>query len=176
MALKKQLLGFTLIELMVVVSLIGILSAIAVPNYKKYSAKSRTAEAKLILSSVYTAETGAFNNYAAYVTCLTSIGFAVGDSSSLYYAVGFTGNGAANSTVSNDYGIPCAAGASSGTHYFSAGKSVPGGSACGSACIPASSADTATFVAGAGGMIYKGKTDKWTIDQTKKLNQTSVGY
>jgi len=176
MAWKKKQLGFTLIELMVVVALIGILASVAVPNYKKYSAKSRTAEAKLILSSAYTAETGAFNNYASYVTCLSSIGFDVGDASSLYYAVGFSGSGSNNATIATDYGIPCPTGSSSGTHFFAGGKSLPGGSTCGASCLPSSSAGTDTFTAGAGGVISRGKTDKWTITNNKNLSQVSVGY
>ena len=161
---------------MVVVGLIGILASIAVPNYKKYSAKSRTTEAKMILSSVYTAETGAFNNYNAYVTCLNNIGFDVGDNTTLYYAVGFSGSGSANTKVSSDYGIPCPTGAAANTHFFAGGKSVPGGSTCAKACLPSSAAVTLAFTAGAGGMIYKGSTDKWTIDHTKALKQVAVGY
>ena len=168
--------GFTLIELMVVVGLVGILASIAVPNFKRYSAKSRTTEAKMILSSVYTSEAGSFNNYKAYVTCLNSIGFDVGDNNVLYYAVGFSGTGSYNATVSANYGIPCPGGATANTHFFVSGKSVPGGTTCAKTCIPTSSAAEQSFTAGAGGMILKGSTDKWTIDHTKTLKQVAVGY
>jgi type IV pilus assembly protein PilA len=41
---------------MIVVAIIGILSAVAIPNFKKYQAKSRSSEAKIQLAAAYTAE------------------------------------------------------------------------------------------------------------------------
>ena len=52
--------GFTLIELMIVVAIIGILAAIAIPNFLKFQAKSKQSEAKTNLKGIYTAETGYF--------------------------------------------------------------------------------------------------------------------
>ena len=49
--IKKQL-GFTLIELMVVVVILGILATLAVPRYNRFVAKSRQSEAKTNLGHI----------------------------------------------------------------------------------------------------------------------------
>ena len=54
-AMRKQE-GFTLIELMIVVAIIGILAAIAIPNFIQYQMRSRTSEAKTNLSAIKTAQ------------------------------------------------------------------------------------------------------------------------
>ena len=48
--------GFTLIELMIVVAIIGILAAIAIPNFLKFQAKSKMSEAKTNLGAIYTGQ------------------------------------------------------------------------------------------------------------------------
>ena len=53
--LKSQK-GFTLIELMIVVAIIGILAAIAIPNFLQYQLKSRQSEAKVNLNAIKTSE------------------------------------------------------------------------------------------------------------------------
>ena len=52
--------GFTLIELMIVVAIIGILAAIAIPNFLRFQAKSKQSEAKTNLGGIFTAEIAYF--------------------------------------------------------------------------------------------------------------------
>jgi type IV pilus assembly protein PilE len=46
MKIPKQLKGFTLIELMIVVAVVGVLAAIAIPSYQEYIRRSQRAEAR----------------------------------------------------------------------------------------------------------------------------------
>ncbi len=52
--MKKVQQGFTLIELMIVVAIIGILAAIAIPQYNDYTAKAQASEAFTLLDGLKT--------------------------------------------------------------------------------------------------------------------------
>ena len=101
MALRREGLipGFTLVELMVVVAIIGVLAAIAIPNYQRYQARSRQSEAKMALSNVYTAEQSFFSENGTYTNCLRQIGgLTQTDANSLAITKSYYSTGTVNSS------------------------------------------------------------------------------
>lgn len=73
--MKKLVKGFTLIELMIVVAIIGILAAIAIPNFVKFQCRSKQSEAKGNLKAIYVAQEAYRGEYDTYWGVLSSIGF-----------------------------------------------------------------------------------------------------
>src|SRR5688572_6128109 len=59
--------GFTLIELMIVVAIIGILAAIAIPNFLTYQLKSRQSEAKTNLQAIKTSAVAFQSERGCYI-------------------------------------------------------------------------------------------------------------
>ncbi len=64
--LKKRE-GFTLIELMIVVAIIGILAAIAIPNFIKFQLRSKASESKVNLAGIRTSQESYFAEAGTYV-------------------------------------------------------------------------------------------------------------
>jgi type IV pilus assembly protein PilA len=171
--------GFTLIELMIVVAIIGILAAIAIPNFLKFQCKSKQSEAKTNLSGIFTAEKSFFGEYNTYGTDLISINWQP-DGTPLYL-YGFT-QSYPSGTVA---GIPSYVGGNHSTEvaaviapsggsprYNTAKMSDLGGTALTNANLPATSLDGQQFIAGATGDIDTDAAislDKWTINNTKQL-------
>ena len=59
--------GFTLIELMIVISLIGVLAAIAVPSFQRYQMMSKRTEAFTNLKSLATAQKGYYAEWGSFI-------------------------------------------------------------------------------------------------------------
>ena len=99
---KKREGGFTLIELMIVVAIIGILAAIAIPNFLRYQARSRQSEAKTNLGAIFVAETSFFGEQNQYGT-FGQIGYGLAGATNRYtYRVGAAAGGASSMTVGVD--------------------------------------------------------------------------
>ena len=67
--------GFSLVEIMVVVAIVSILTAIAIPQYQKYQRKALQGEAKMLLSNMYTIERTFSLNWGYGTTNLGQMGF-----------------------------------------------------------------------------------------------------
>jgi type IV pilus assembly protein PilA len=152
--------GFTLIELMIVVAIIGILAAIAIPNFLRYQAQSRQAEAKTNLGGIFVAETSYFGEQSRY-GCFNEIGFALAGSSNRYTYR----SGACNGT----------GGGTSGTAGADMIPGVPGIVAEGA--IVAMNAETAAvqgFTATAAANLDNDPTlDQWHVNDIKQNLQVA---
>lgn len=158
--------GFTLVELMVVVAIIGILSSIAIPNFKKYQAKAKQSEAKILLASVYTAQVSALADYSSYCSDLLFVG--VDQPGKGFYRVGFT--------TAYQGGPSTITGCSASNQYLDA---APKMSAKGTAptALTGSAMDQTTFTAAATGNVSStsATSDLWTMTDTKTLTNTAPG-
>jgi type IV pilus assembly protein PilA len=96
---KSRRLGFTLVELLIVVAIIGVLSTIGVPTFKRMVQKSKKSEAKVALGGIYTSEIAFFSEYGGYGNYLKGVGFEF-EGSTAIYTNGFPTNAcAASGTV-----------------------------------------------------------------------------
>ena len=172
MDLLKSKDGFTLVELMVVVAIVGILSAVAIPNFKKYQAKSKTSEAKLALSGIYSAETSLQADYDYFGSCLNYAGFSP---TPQYYAIGFSAQAAVNSDIRDNGGLSCA---DADQSVWPATKKVAGVTVAVIAGPAVVDGTGSTFVAHAEGRISSdaGVNSIWQINEDKSLLENAQGY
>jgi len=192
--------GFTLVELMVVVAIIGLLSAVAIPNFQKYQARTKTAEAKLQLSSIYAAEQSFYASYNIYHTCLRYMGYDPEEQiSSRYYTVGFNvtagiddtmyasaTNSGLNAECPDDLTVTPGTTATAYASHYLAGKKVATGLASvaalgGTSMGSQANESTQVFTAGAAGIIHKkfatdALSSYMTIDQAKVIRNVRNGF
>jgi type IV pilus assembly protein PilA len=173
--------GFSLVELMVVVAIIGILATVAVPQVNKFMAKARQSEVKSMLSGLYTAEKSFYTEYNTFHTDFRTIGFS--PEGRVRYNVGFS---AAHAGCAMPPGLPAAASSfkidgycgvspafANGCSLLPEGQEANGavGALAGTACN-----GTRFTAQGKSELVSNaGVADTWTIDEDKSLNQTVNG-
>lgn len=92
--------GFSLIELMVVIAIIAFLAMIAVPNFNRFIAKAKRAEAYMNLNALYAAQKAYWAEHGTYSDVLMGEnGIGWKPEGNFYYTYGFIGTQGKNNFV-----------------------------------------------------------------------------
>jgi type IV pilus assembly protein PilA len=191
---KQNQKGFSLVELMVVVAIIGILAAVAVPSVNKYMAKARQSEAKANLSSYYGAQKIFYTDYTMFDSQFTVIGYkpegrmrynvgtdVAGALIAVLNAAGYTGGIASTAyrtratLATGGYCQDVAGAAATGfTNTCQYTSDAQAGVVNSAACVSAIGANT--FLACATGKVSNTATfDSWSINENKILTNAVDG-
>ena len=100
--MRKKQQGFTLIELMIVVAIIGILAAIAIPAYQDYTIRAQVSEGLNLAAGAKAAITEYYQNYGGFPNGNTAAGISASNTITGNYVsdVLVTGTGAIQVTYS----------------------------------------------------------------------------
>jgi len=96
--MKRLQQGFTLIELMIVVAIIGILAAVALPAYQDYTVRAKMSEVLLAMSACRTSITEVYQSGGTPPTA-NNWGCESGVASKYVQGIGTNGNGVVTATV-----------------------------------------------------------------------------
>ena len=88
----KSMKGFTLVELVIVIVIVGILSVVAVPVYKGYTKKAMATEGKALLGAVNTSQKVYFAEWGNFAASAVSTVLDVNASTNKYFTTYTIGN------------------------------------------------------------------------------------
>jgi type IV pilus assembly protein PilA len=76
-SIDRRRTGFTLVELMLVVGIVGALAAIAIPNFLRYQLRTRSTEALMHLKGIAATEDAYYAEHGSYVSVTTPVPAAI---------------------------------------------------------------------------------------------------
>jgi type IV pilus assembly protein PilA len=157
--------GFTLIELMIVVAIIGILAAIAIPNFLQYQARARQSEARTSLGGIFVSETAYLGEAGRYGS-FQEVGFTLASATNRYTYRGPT-NGGSGANAGCTQGVDCFQTALPTVIAQAVNAAAPAGGTLATAVSPA------MFTASASGNIDGDAViDQWHVNDIKMNLQT----
>lgn len=93
--------GFTLIELMIVIAIIGILMAYAIPAYRDYTVRSKRGECNAMVDGLKTPMSEYFYNKGVFPNAASDMGFSANPVGTSVTSIGFTQAGTTGTATCN---------------------------------------------------------------------------
>ena len=175
--------GFSLVELMVVVAIIGILAAMSVGQIGKQVAKARQSEVKANLAALYTAMKTFQGEYGQYFGDFSAIGYGV--EGQVRYDVGFGANVAAPASYTtvitttrirlSSYCLMASGGASSTSAFTPPCTLIPTNGTPPAAPAAAAAVTINGFIGDGSAAIFNTNQDTWRITEFKALTNSTPG-